>query len=331
MPPRKRIHHEQQRKLLCGLHAVNALLQYEYGALYEAADFDDICLLLSPPRCCAFNPHKSPLGLGNYDVNVLLYALSKRGLDGTFHDVRTSLRYAKLDDALGLLINSGESFMGRHWYAVRKIEDQWWDLNSLNPGPRVFGNMRQMFDELQEQLDDGGSCIIVRSLAAVKAAEAAAASAASAASAPKEGESRPAATASTAAAAAEAEAPSSNSMTAKGKLSANSSTFSVRKVETGPDSSSKATTSNASASTTANTAAKTARPRSEDASSKASSVAQLRVAVVQESPLTPRRASSSASVVAPPSSLLVGGVALPPPPAAVFRALPPPPPYPPPY
>lgn len=47
---------------------------------------DEICLSLSPSEW--INPHRSVLGLGNYDVNVVMTALQRRGLEAVWFDKR---------------------------------------------------------------------------------------------------------------------------------------------------------------------------------------------------------------------------------------------------
>lgn len=165
------IHHEQQVSLLCGIHAVNSLLQNEYGDHFTQRDFDGICLMLDPPRCCHVNQHRAWSGLGDYDLNVILYALSTRGLDGTFHDSRQSISRVSLEGVVGLLVNGAGEIRsinafgsGNHWYTIRLVGSTWWDLNSLNRGPRRFLDTGEMLNDVSRVLDRGGTCIIIKSL-----------------------------------------------------------------------------------------------------------------------------------------------------------------------
>ncbi|XP_039560550.1 josephin-2-like, partial [Passer montanus] len=68
-------YHERQRRQLCALHALNSLLQRPW---LSQASADRLCQRLAPRSWP--NPHRSPLGTGNYDVNVVMAALGSQGL-----------------------------------------------------------------------------------------------------------------------------------------------------------------------------------------------------------------------------------------------------------
>lgn len=179
-PPRSAsayIHHERQSRLLCGLHALNCLLQREFGPHFTKADLDLLCDELDPPRCCHVNRHRHWAGMGDYDVNVLLYALSSRGLESAWWDAR--LPASRLRERLtagdssivGLLVN-GAGFSSanlggaNHWYALRRIGASWWDLNSLHRAPRRFADVGEMCNDLQALLDMSGNVIVIRTAGA---------------------------------------------------------------------------------------------------------------------------------------------------------------------
>lgn len=70
-------------KELCALHALNNLFQ---NKVFNKNDLDNICENLAPNTW--FNPHKSVLGLGNYDINVILTALHLKDCEGIWFDKR---------------------------------------------------------------------------------------------------------------------------------------------------------------------------------------------------------------------------------------------------
>lgn len=56
---------------------------------FSKQELDQICYSLSPDVW--INPHKSLLGLGNYDINVIMAALQKRGREAVWFDKRRSV------------------------------------------------------------------------------------------------------------------------------------------------------------------------------------------------------------------------------------------------
>lgn len=73
-----------QVRELCALHALNNLFQQQ-GA-FTKEEFDEICGSLSPNTW--INPHKSIMGLGNYDINVIMTALQRKGYEAVWFDKR---------------------------------------------------------------------------------------------------------------------------------------------------------------------------------------------------------------------------------------------------
>lgn len=78
------IYHERQVRELCALHALNNLFQDRTA--FSKNELDSICHTLSPENW--INPHRSILGLGNYDINVIMSALQSRGYDMIWFDKR---------------------------------------------------------------------------------------------------------------------------------------------------------------------------------------------------------------------------------------------------
>ncbi len=78
------IYHERQRLQMCAVHAINNLFQD--GSAINKATMNDICKNLSPDTY--WNPHKSILGVGNYDVNAIMVVLGFRGYEIVWFDKR---------------------------------------------------------------------------------------------------------------------------------------------------------------------------------------------------------------------------------------------------
>lgn len=78
------IYHERQVRELCALHALNNLFQEK--ECFTKSELDMICHTLSPDNW--INPHKSVLGLGNYDINVIMKALQKKECEAVWFDKR---------------------------------------------------------------------------------------------------------------------------------------------------------------------------------------------------------------------------------------------------
>ncbi len=77
------VYHELQSCQLCALHVLNNLFQER---LFSKKELDNICRRLAPNAW--INPHKSALGLGNYDVNVIMAALQDKELEAKWFDRR---------------------------------------------------------------------------------------------------------------------------------------------------------------------------------------------------------------------------------------------------
>lgn len=161
--------------MLCGLHAVNAMLQHDFGPPYTQRDLDALCYRLDPPRLLHLNAHKSAWGVGNYDVNVLLCALGERGLEAKWWDARRPARDMPLGsaDVVGLLVNSESTEhpwarailraagAGTHWYTLRRVDGQWYDLNSALLEPERIPGTEHLIHRLEGVLAGGGNVIII--------------------------------------------------------------------------------------------------------------------------------------------------------------------------
>lgn len=157
------------------MHALNNLFQ-ERG--FSKQELDQICYSLSPDVW--INPHKSLLGLGNYDINVIMAALQKRGREAVWFDKRRSVYlyvskimvillqlsnfittrnscfYCRdpkclcLDNIEGFILNVPTEYkLGfvllplkrRHWIALKKIHGAFYNLDSKLDSPQLIGKV----------------------------------------------------------------------------------------------------------------------------------------------------------------------------------------------
>ncbi|VDN03250.1 unnamed protein product [Thelazia callipaeda] len=123
LPRTNHLYHEKQQLQLCLLHTLNTLLQKNE---FKKNDLDCIAESLHDSRW--FNRHRSLLGLGNYDVNVLIAALEMKNLTLKWFDSRYSTANLNLSKIFGLVFNiTTRSYLslwaGHHWFTVRQIGD----------------------------------------------------------------------------------------------------------------------------------------------------------------------------------------------------------------
>ncbi|XP_033189175.1 josephin-2 isoform X1 [Bombus pyrosoma] len=151
------IYHERQVKELCALHALNNLFQ-ERG--FSKQELDQICYSLSPDVW--INPHKSLLGLGNYDINVIMAALQRRGREAVWFDKRRDPKCLCLDNIEGFILNVPTEYkLGfvllplkrRHWIALKKIHGAFYNLDSKLDSPQLIGKENDLLIYLKDQID----------------------------------------------------------------------------------------------------------------------------------------------------------------------------------
>nr|CAG4645235.1 EOG090X0HOM [Leptodora kindtii] len=150
----RQIYHEKQLKQLCALHTLNNLFQS--ADAYSKCLLDELCHRLSPNSWV--NPHRSSLGLGNYDINVLISALQIRQCDMTWWDKRRSPTEIDTDNIVGFILNiSSNSKIGRfslpfkskHWIAVRRFGLVYYNLDSKLDEPFLIGPHNKLMEFLE--------------------------------------------------------------------------------------------------------------------------------------------------------------------------------------
>lgn len=157
------IYHERQSKQLCALHSLNNLFQSPDA--FKKQELDKICNELAPNNRL-FNPHRSIFGLGCYDVNVIISALSKRGYDVVWFDKRKDLSSLPLCDIFGFILNipntpsSTSPFnyipsqarvwsSQKHWITIKKIGPSYYNLDSKLESPQVIGDDAELLQYLK--------------------------------------------------------------------------------------------------------------------------------------------------------------------------------------
>jgi josephin len=172
-------YHERQRLMRCGQHAINNLLGV---ASVTSSELDAIARELDEGGLGL--AHRWPL-LGNYDVNVILVALQRRGYEAEWWDRRK--RQDELQAALcsmaasaavvGALLNvrsrprllGGLVPLGRHWLALRPVaangqrSQQWLDVDSDLEQPAVLEDGSALLARVEQLLTEAdGHLIVVR-------------------------------------------------------------------------------------------------------------------------------------------------------------------------
>lgn len=146
------IYHEKQVGALCAVHCVNNLLQgphFDAGQLAEVGhqlDAEERRLLGG----AALDQGGNVRADGFFNVQVIRAALQVRG----FEMERLSGENAKAAAAepakqQGFVFNKKE-----HWFALRRIGQEWFDLNSCLRTPRHFTD-RELASTVNEALSEG--------------------------------------------------------------------------------------------------------------------------------------------------------------------------------
>lgn len=130
--------------------------------LFQKDDLDKICTDLSPEEW--INPHRSILGLGNYDVNVLMKALQTKGCEAEWFDKRKDPSVLEItEDILGFIMNVPSDYkigfvslplQRRHWISVRKVGRTFYSFDSKLKEPLKIGDADEdLVGHLRGQLD----------------------------------------------------------------------------------------------------------------------------------------------------------------------------------
>ncbi|CAL4176557.1 unnamed protein product [Meganyctiphanes norvegica] len=151
------LYHEKQVAELCALHSLNNLFQD--SSAFSKTQLDSICYALSPDNW--FNPHKSLLGTGNYDINVIMSALTTKGCAVVWFDKRKDPNIVALEKVVGFILNVPSEYrLGpvqlplrrKHWVAIRSIRGVYYNLDSKLEAPEIIGKENELRNYLREEL-----------------------------------------------------------------------------------------------------------------------------------------------------------------------------------
>ncbi|ORX84266.1 hypothetical protein BCR32DRAFT_277251 [Anaeromyces robustus] len=102
-----------------------------YCAKFQKEEFtidklNNICKLLKVQEGNSrFIRHKSILPIGNYDINVIMWALNTHGKDIKWFDNRhiDEIDFLDVENLYGIIINKGNNgtVFNKHWYTLRPI------------------------------------------------------------------------------------------------------------------------------------------------------------------------------------------------------------------
>lgn len=153
------IYHEKQSRQLCALHVLNNLFQDPHA--FTKADLDAICTRLSPNTWV--NPHKSMIGLGNYDVNILMTGLQDWGYKTIWFDKRKSVETIQFENVYGFILNVPSNYKvfgvmpipynNKHWLAIKHFNNKgYYNLDSNLSKPVHIGEKQELIELLRTEL-----------------------------------------------------------------------------------------------------------------------------------------------------------------------------------
>uniref|UniRef100_A0A1I7U8U3 ubiquitinyl hydrolase 1 n=1 Tax=Caenorhabditis tropicalis TaxID=1561998 RepID=A0A1I7U8U3_9PELO len=141
------LYHEKQRLQYCLIHTVNNILQ---KSEFDAAKMDEICYAFNESKW--FNPHRSWIGTGNYDANILMAALQQHDLKVMWYDKRVPVERIHVEKVRAVVLNIPSRtlltlYRGRHWFAVVQKNGVFYNLDSKAKEPTVIPDIRKFIGE----------------------------------------------------------------------------------------------------------------------------------------------------------------------------------------
>mmetsp|Transcript_14606 Transcript_14606/g.18387 ORF Transcript_14606/g.18387 Transcript_14606/m.18387 type:complete len:392 (+) Transcript_14606:146-1321(+) len=164
------IYHERQEALLCGQHALNNLVQAaeftSHGLAEVAQQLDQMELNYMAQNDSGGVNSKDYLkrisegsanvdASGNFSIEVLRSALMNRHSLSLPNIRQEGVRDLEVTDIEGFICNKSS-----HWFAIRKINGRYWNLNSTAERPALISHFR-LAAEIQALQNDGYSVFCV--------------------------------------------------------------------------------------------------------------------------------------------------------------------------
>ncbi|CAI5454962.1 unnamed protein product [Caenorhabditis angaria] len=137
------LYHEKQKLQHCLIHTLNNILQKKE---FNVEKVNEICYSYDSSRW--FNAHKSWIGLGNYDANILMGALQLHDMKVIWFDKRTPVSNIQFLAVNAIVFNipcrTYIPFMnGRHWFAVLQKDGKFYNLDSKLDAPEIVENVSE--------------------------------------------------------------------------------------------------------------------------------------------------------------------------------------------
>ena len=162
------IYHEKQSRQLCALHVLNNLFQDQNA--FRKSDLDAICNRLTPNAW--INPHKSILGLGNYDVNILMTGLQDWGYKTIWFDKRKSVETIDYEKVYGFILNVPSNYKvfgvvplpysNKHWLAIKHFSGLgYYNLDSNLSKPILIGGKGDLIKLLTAELSSSDKELLI--------------------------------------------------------------------------------------------------------------------------------------------------------------------------
>ena len=160
------VYWERQEASLCGSHCLNALLQGPYIDIEELIDIAQRLEMETQQVLVGTRSRQSDVetpvdtesqhidDAGNFSLPVLQNALQRYGIS-LYHAASTSEETHEQPTAY--VLNHGA-----HWLTLRRLDDQWINLNSLLTfGPETFESEQYVNIWLQSMMIDGATLFLV--------------------------------------------------------------------------------------------------------------------------------------------------------------------------